>query len=214
MTIPKLHYIAEGNSPKELLANIQNACTSGIELVVLGYKAASEKKILKLAKEAIVITSHYQTRLMIADYYKVAKAVKADGVFFTSAKTFTSAAKKDLFSWQGVGAIAHTLDGANLLLDNAVDYIVLSPFKVLESDTDVAMGLDGYAELVDALHTSTPIIGYGQITTGDVKAILETGVAGIAVSEAVTANFDSIKTFNELLNASVTQEIRHTFDKK
>ncbi|MGR7814337.1 thiamine phosphate synthase [Lacinutrix undariae] len=214
MTIPKLHYIAEGNSPKELLANIQNACTSGIELVVLGYKDASEKKLLKLAKEAVVITSHYQTRLMIANYYKVAKEVKADGVFFTSTAAFTSAAKQHLSPWQGVGAIAHTLEEANLLLDNAVDYIVLSPFKALEGDDKVAIGLDGYAEMVDALHTSTPLIGYGQITTDAVSAILETGVAGVAVSEAITANFDSIKTFNQLLNASVTQEIRHTFDKK
>lgn len=214
MTIPKLHYIAEGNSPKELIANIQHACTSGIELVVLGYKDASEKKILKLAKEAIVITSHYQTRLMITNYYKVAKEVKADGVFFTSTAAFTSAAKQHLSPWQGVGAIAHTLEEANLLLDNAVDYIVLSPFKVLESDDKVAIGIDGYASVVSALNTETPIIGFGEITTDDVTDILSTGIAGVAASTAITENFDSIKTFNQLLNASVTQEIRHTFDKK
>ena len=33
--IPKLHYISEGYSSKELLENIQNACTSGAELVQL-----------------------------------------------------------------------------------------------------------------------------------------------------------------------------------
>ena len=35
MTIPKLHYISQGHSPKEHLENIQNACTSGAELVEL-----------------------------------------------------------------------------------------------------------------------------------------------------------------------------------
>lgn len=44
MIIPKLHYISQGNSPKELMKNIQKACTSGVELVQLGLKDVSEKK--------------------------------------------------------------------------------------------------------------------------------------------------------------------------
>ena len=79
MIIPKLHYISQGNSPKEHLENIQKACTSGSELVQLRLKNISEKKCLKLAKEAREITAHFQTRLIINDYYKIAKEVKADG---------------------------------------------------------------------------------------------------------------------------------------
>ena len=43
MMIPKLHYISQGNSPKEHLENIQKACTSGAELVQLRLKNVSEK---------------------------------------------------------------------------------------------------------------------------------------------------------------------------
>jgi len=213
MTIPKLHYIAEGNSPKELIANIQHACTSGIELVVLGYKDASEKKILKLAKEAIAITTHYQTRLMISDHYKVAKEVKADGVYFSDINRFGSTVRKHLYSWQGIGATAHDLESAEALLKKDVDYIVLSPFKTVEGVTDTPLGLDGYASVVSGLNTQTPIIGFGEITTDDVSDILSTGIAGVAASTAITEHFDCIKTFNQLLNASVTQEIRHSFEK-
>ena len=46
--IPKLHYISQGNSPKEHLDNIQKACTSGAELVQLRLKHVSEKKLLKM----------------------------------------------------------------------------------------------------------------------------------------------------------------------
>ena len=42
MTIPKLHYISEGNTPEEHRENIQNACTSGVELVQLCLKQTSE----------------------------------------------------------------------------------------------------------------------------------------------------------------------------
>ena len=78
--IPKLHYISQGNSPKEHLENIQKACSSGAELVQLRLNSVSEKKYLKIANEAREITSHFQTRLILNNHYKIAKEVKADGV--------------------------------------------------------------------------------------------------------------------------------------
>ena len=80
MILPKLHYISQGNSPKEHLDNIQKACTSGAELVQLRLKNVSEKRVLKIAQEAREITAHFQTRLLINDHYKIAKEIKADGV--------------------------------------------------------------------------------------------------------------------------------------
>ena len=44
MIIPKLHYITQGQSPKEHIENIQKACSSGAELVQLRLKNISEKK--------------------------------------------------------------------------------------------------------------------------------------------------------------------------
>ena len=46
--IAKLHYISQGNSPKDHLDNIQNACASGTELVQLDIQNISEKKFLKI----------------------------------------------------------------------------------------------------------------------------------------------------------------------
>ena len=78
--IPKLHYITQGNSPKEHLENTQKACTSGAELVQLRLKGISDKKIIKAAHEAREINTHFQTRLIINQQYKIAWEVKADGV--------------------------------------------------------------------------------------------------------------------------------------
>jgi len=44
-----------------------------------------------------------------------------------------------------------------------------------------------------------------------VKSILETGISGIAASGEITHNFNVIKTFNQLLNASSTEEQRYVF---
>jgi len=65
MTIPKLHYISQGNSLKEHLENIQKACSSGAELVQLQLDKISDKNYLKFATEARKITAHFQTRYIM-----------------------------------------------------------------------------------------------------------------------------------------------------
>jgi len=211
--IPKLHYISQGNSPKEHLENIQKACTSGVELVQLDLKNVSEKELLKLAKEAREITSHYQTRLIINDHYKIAKEVKADGVHLEKTDPCPTKVRAHLYTWQIIGATANTLQDCEILIDKEVDYICLSPFRfsTAEDNLSPVLGLSGYTAVTEALKTATPIIGCGGITTEDVKDILETGISGIAISEEITQNFDTIKTFNLLLNASLTEEKRHSF---
>jgi len=212
MIIPKLHYISQGNSPKEHLENIQKACTSGAELVQLDIKNISDKKFLKIAVEAREITAHFQTRLIINDHYKIAKEVKADGVHLERIGSCPSIVRDYLYSWQMIGATANTLQDCETFVEKEVDYICLSPFR-LTTDTDnnpPVLGLNGYILILEALHTETPIIGFGGIITEDVIAILETGVSGIAVSEAITRDFNTIRTFNQLLKASSTEEQRYT----
>jgi len=212
MIIPKLHYISQGSFPKEHLDNIQKACTSGAELVQLDVKNVSENKFLKVAAAAREITSHFQTRLIISHHYKIAKEVKADGVHLEQTDSCPTKARKYLYTWQMIGAAANTLQECETLIAKEVDYISLTPFRLMtKDDLSTVLGLNGYTAITEALQTKTPIIGVGGITTEDVTGILKTGVSGIAVSEEITQNFNTIRTFNQLLNASSTEEKPYTF---
>lgn len=213
MIIPKLHYISQGNSSKEHLENIQKACSSGTELVQLRLKNVSENKCLKLAKEAREITSHFQTRLIINDHYKIAKTVKADGVHLEDSDVCPTVVRDYLYTWQMIGGTANTLQDCEALISKDVDYIGLGPFRFTTTKENLpqVLGLNGYTLIIEALKTEKPILGVGGITTDDVTDILATGISGIAVSEAITRDFNSIKLFNQLLNASSTAEQRHTF---
>lgn len=214
MIIPKLHYISQGNSPKEHLENIQKACSSGAELVQLRLTNVSDKKYLKLAEEAREITSHFQTRLIINDNYKIAKTVKADGVHLEASEVCPTVVRDYLFSWQMIGSTANTLQDCETLISKDVDYIGLGPFRftATKEHLPTILGLSGYSAIMDVLDTKTPIIGVGGITTDDVADILATGISGLAVSGAITRDFNSIKLFNQLLKASSTEEKRHTFE--
>jgi thiamine-phosphate pyrophosphorylase len=212
--IPKLHYISQGNSPAEQLANIQNACNSGAELVQLRLKGASEEDLLKLAIDAREITGHFQTRLIINDDYKIAREVKADGVHLGPSDSSPTVARGYLYTWQIIGGTANTLQDCEALIAKEVDYISLGPFRFTTTKDNLprVLGLNGYTAIVEALQTKTPVIGVGGIGTEDVTAILETGVSGVAVSGAISKDFNSIKVFNELLEASSTEELRYSFE--
>lgn len=211
--IPKLHYISQGTSVKEQLDNIQKACSSGAELIQLRCKNISEKNYLKLAQEAQDITAHFQTRLVLNDHYKIAKEIKADGVHLGKTDTCPTIARKHLYTWQIIGGTANTLEDCEALIVKQVDYISLGPFRFSTTKDNLppVLGLDGYAAIVDALQTETPILGVGGITTADATDILATGVSGLAISGAITRDFNRVKTFHELLGASSTEEQRHTF---
>ena len=208
MIISKLHYISRGSSPKEQLENIQKACASGVELVQLHLENGSEEKKLALATEAREITSHFQTRLLINEHYKIAKEVKADGVHLEKTDSYTLA-RIHVYTWQLIGGAANTLQDCEALLDKQVDYIGLGPFRA--TTTTEILGLTGYTAIAEALQTDTPLIGFGGITTNDVTDILATGISGIAVSGEITRDFNTIGTFNQLLNASSIEEQRYTF---
>lgn len=214
MIISKLHYIAKGNSPKEHLENIQKACTSGIESVQLRLKNISDKKFLKIAKEAREITSHFQTRLIINDHFKIAKEVKADGVHLGKSDPCPTIARKHLYSWQIIGGTANTVQDCETLIGKEVDYISLGPFKpsATKDSLGPVLGLNGYTVITDALNTTTPILAYGGITTNDVTDLLEAGISGIAVSDEITRDFNTIRRFNLLLKASSSEEQRYTFE--
>lgn len=211
--IPKLHYISQGRSTKEQLENIQQACSSGAELVQLRIKNASDKTILKLAQEAREITAHFQTRLILNDHYKIAKEVKADGVHLGKTDSCPIEARKYIYTWQIIGGTAYTLEDCQALSTKQVDYISLGPFRHTETKDNLpqVLGLAGFEAITTVLQTETPILGVGGITTNDVTDILETGISGIAVSGAITRDFNRIKTFHELLKASSTDEQRHSF---
>lgn len=208
--IAKLHYISQGATPQDHLNNIHSACAAGAELVQLRLKKMDLKTVLETAKKAREITNHFQTRLIINDYYKVAAEVKADGVHLGKSDTSPTIARKGLASWQIIGGTANTLADCQKLIEQKVDYIGLGPFRFTETKDNLSpvLGEKGYTEIITALNSKTPIIAIGGITLNDVLDIMITGAYGLAISGEITQDFNKISRFKELINGSKPLEQR------
>lgn len=208
--IPKLHFISNANTAAAHKEHIQKACSSGIEAVQLDLQHISKGERLPLAQEIHNITSHFQTRLFIKTDYKLAIQLKADGVFLDQNDASPTLVRKKLLAWQSLGAAASTLAECQDLVKKEVDYIALGPFKNSQA-SQKTLGINGFAAMANALETETPLLGFGGITTEDVNDILETGVAGILATDAITTDFSSIKKFHKLLDAGSSREMKHRF---
>ncbi|PQJ73167.1 thiamine phosphate synthase [Polaribacter butkevichii] len=200
--IHKLHYISQGETPKEHLENIQKACVAGADWVQLRLKNSDAKTILETAKEAREITTRFKAKLIINDHYKAAKEIKADGVHLGKTDECPSKVRAFLGTSYIIGGTANTLEDCRNLLDKKVDYIGLGPYQFTETKQHLSpvLGVEGYKNLLEELQTETPIIAIGGIVLKDVAKITNTGIYGIAISGAITKDVTSIAKFQEILN--------------
>ncbi|WP_233883532.1 thiamine phosphate synthase [Tenacibaculum piscium] len=214
--ISKLQYITQGKTAQDHLDHIQTACASGAEWVQLRLKGFDPKTILETAKKARELTAHYQTRLIINDYYRVAKEVNADGVHLGKKDDCPLKVRAYLGKFYAIGGTANTLEECKVLLDKKVDYIGLGPFRFTETKKNLSpvLGTSGYKKLIEELQTETPIIAIGGITLDDVAEIVQTGIHGVAASGAITKDFTSIPVFHKILSSPSTQEQVYKMDDK
>lgn len=205
--IPNLHYISQGETPEQHLENILKACTHGAELVQLRLKNEDENTLLKTAERAREITKKFQTKLIINDHYKIAKAVQADGVHLGKTDACPRVARQHLYDWQIIGGTANNLLDCQELMNKKVDCIGLGPYRFTSTKKNLSpiLGLEGYVSLLNELHSETPIIAIGGITLHDIPELLKTGIYGVAVSGAITNDFNNIKAFQKILKTPVDQ---------
>ena len=181
--------------------------------MLLNVQNYSYKKLLKLAKQARETTAHYQTRLIIANHYKIAKEIKADGVDLSNLEVCPSLVRKELYSWQIIGATSNNLETCETYISKEVDYIYLSPFESpnLKSSIEKVLNLNDYKAILETLNTKTHILAAGSLNIKNVTNILETGIYGVAISDEITQDPNIIKAYNKILNPSSAEEHHYTF---
>ncbi|APZ47599.1 thiamine-phosphate diphosphorylase [Polaribacter reichenbachii] len=200
--ISKLHYITQGKTPEEHLLNLEKACIAGANWVQLRLKNMDVDVVLETAKKARAITSKYQTKLIINDYYKIAKAVNADGVHLGKKDECPLIARDFLGNSFIIGGTANTVKDCTVLLNKKVDYIGLGPYQFTKTKENLSpiLGVAGYQKIINELQTKTPIIAIGGIRLEDVTAIINIGIYGIAVSGEITKDVTNVSKFQEILN--------------
>lgn len=204
----KLQYISQGSTLEEQLENIGAVLDAGCRWVQLRFKNADETSYLKAAEQAKSICAAYQATFIINDQVEIAQHVDADGVHLGLNDMSVAQARDILGPAKIIGGTANTLEDVLMRADEKCDYIGLGPFRFTATKEKLSpvLGLGGYRLIMEALVAKKlhiPVYAIGGITTGDITALVQTGIYGIAVSGAITSHSDkkeAIQTFNSLLH--------------
>lgn len=145
----------------------------------------------KIAEESLAISKKYGAKLIINDYLEVALAVKADGVHLGKEDMAIPIAKKMIPPGFIVGGTANDFEDVKRLALDGVDYIGLGPYRFTTTKIKLSpiLGISGYRNIMDQVqgnNITTPIIAIGGILPPDLNELMPTGIAGVAVSSAIT----------------------------
>ena len=185
---------------------VREALRGGATAVQLREKTATSREFVECAERIRELTAKAGVALIVNDRVDVALAVDADGVHVGQADLPAARARRLLGPQRMLGvtvaearlAEQARLDGADYLGSSAVFATPTKP------DSGPPIGLAGLRELVQA--SALPLVAIGGIHAGNVRAVLETGVAGVAVVSAIVAAEDPRAAALEL--AGIVREAR------
>lgn len=173
-------FITGGNN---VVACVQMLLESGIRWIQYREKSKTKKEMFYEALELREVAKKYNACLIVNDYADLALAVDADGVHLGQDDLPLGEARK-IMGDRIIGISTHNIHEAREAERGGADYIGFGPiFHTTTKDAGEPQGLDVLKEIKNSV--KMPVIAIGGIKAENVKAVIETGCYGVAVSSGL-----------------------------
>jgi thiamine-phosphate pyrophosphorylase len=187
---PSLLFITHQTDRYTYLQSVEIALAGGCRQIQLRMKDAAQDELEQTALIAKSLCDKYNANLYINDNATVCKNVQARGVHLGKTDMSPQEARQLLGANFVIGGTANTFDDIQHLKNEGVDYIGLGPFRFTATKRNLSpvIGLDGYRQIMKRCKTNSiylPIVAIGGITSGDIPALMQVGVHGIALSSTI-----------------------------
>ena len=185
---------------RPLLETVVSSLKGGVKAVQLREKGLATRELYALANELRMMTSDFGAGLFINDRVDIALAVDADGVHLGWQSLPVPVARGLLGVKKLIGVSTHNRQEALQAWKDGADYITFGPVFYTPSKVGLLdpVGLEALRGLKDEVHT--PIVALGGIHEGNMDAVLDSGVEGIAVISSILSADDSEKASRGLFD--------------
>ena len=203
-----IQFITHTNDRYDYLDGVQMALEGGCRWIQLRMKDASEEEVLKTAKSTRKLCRQYDAVFLLDDYVELVERSGADGVHLGKNDMPIDEARRLLGKDKIIGGTANTFEDVKRIYSAGADYIGCGPFRFTTTKKKLSpiLGLDGYSHIIEqmtAYGINIPVIAIGGILLQDVSDIMQTGVSGVAISDAIlNANNDDnpVTTMKRFIN--------------
>ncbi|HJW85181.1 MAG TPA: thiamine phosphate synthase [Candidatus Brocadiaceae bacterium] len=185
---------------RPLWETVKSALKGGVKSVQLREKGLATRELYTLANELRKMTADFGAGLFINDRVDIALAADADGVHLGWQSLPVPVARGLLGVKKLIGVSTHNRREALQAWKDGADYITFGPVFHTPSKAGILdpVGVEALRGLKDEVHV--PIAALGGINEGNVAAVLESGVEGIAVISSILSADDAEKASRGLFD--------------
>lgn len=199
-----IQFISHFTEQHTYLDSIRLALEGGIKWVQLRMKEASEEEFLSVGTEVRRLCDQYGATFIIDDHVELVHKLKADGVHLGKNDMPIAEARNILGKDIIIGGTANTFEDIAAHYQATANYIGCGPFRFTTTKKGLSptLGLEGYRSIMTKVKEAginIPIVAIGGITAEDIPDIMQTGIAGIALSGAILRAENPIEEINRIL---------------
>lgn len=185
-----IQFISHFTEQHTYLDSIRLALEGGIKWVQLRMKDATEDEIISVGTEVRRLCDQYGATFIIDDHVELVHKLKADGVHLGKNDMPIAEARNILGKDIIIGGTANTFEDIAAHYQATANYIGCGPFRFTTTKKGLSptLGLEGYRSIMTKVKEAginIPIVAIGGITAEDIPDIMQTGIAGIALSGAI-----------------------------
>ncbi len=199
-----LIFITHPSEKYSIAEEVQMAIEGGCRWIQLRMKDASDLEVRNTALELIPMCRETDTFLTIDDRVDIVNELKVSGVHLGKEDMDPLKARELLGPHAIIGVTANTVDDILKYKNKDIDYIGLGPcrFTTTKKNLSPEIGIDGYGKIIKEVRDAgmdIPIVAIGGLTIRDVKPLMEQGVNGIAMSQAIIGADDPMLYTSEVM---------------
>lgn len=199
-----IQFISHFTDQYSYLDGIRLALNGGIRWVQLRMKQASEADFLRIGKEVRKLCDRYGATFIIDDHVELVRKLGADGVHLGKKDMPIAEARRLLGNDVIIGGTANTFEDIEMHYLASANYIGCGPFRFTTTKEGLAptLGIEGYHSIMQKVRQAgfdIPVVAIGGITAGDIPALMQTGISGIALSGAILRAEDPKEEIKRIL---------------
>ncbi len=200
----RFQFITHQTDKYNYLQSAQMALEGGCKWIQLRMKDAGTDEIRHVASPLKSLCKGYDAVFLLDDHVELCKEIGADGVHLGKLDMHPQEARRILGENFIIGSTCNTYEEICENSTYPIDYIGLGPFRFTSTKKQLApvLGLDGFSQIIACCRRNgieVPVVAIGGITGNDILPILQTGVNGIALSNAVLQAENPVKETERIL---------------
>lgn len=188
--IEKLHYITHDIPNFSHAEQVLNACGAGAKWIQYRCLSKADPELLQDINAITEICDDWGTTLIVTNHIHLNGKADIQGFHIEDMNADFVALRKKVGVDVTLGGSANTVENLIRLYNEGADYAGYGPFSISQTKPNnyPLIDLNTYRNTVEELENlgiNLPILAVGGIKLYDVETLMQCGIYGIAVSEAI-----------------------------